>query len=152
MINERKRLGKYISDADSLEVFKSSLLKFIWSSCNSFFKIINPVGIQLLRHIRVGLVLFTLGNINLVLTFKIYFTCYVLRLEVITSLVKWNPWMKPKIELIVIINLISLQVKNSSLTFLEHFTLKLNKVVFQSWKRMSNSFRFNSFMTGVVIV
>lgn len=62
VIYEWKRLDKYISDNDSLGVFKSALLKLICPSRNSSLKIINSIGIQLLRQIRVGFVLFTLGN------------------------------------------------------------------------------------------
>ena len=53
-ITEWNKLDGFISNADSLEIFKKRILDFIRPSPNSIFNIHNPLGIKHLTRLRVG--------------------------------------------------------------------------------------------------
>ena len=53
-IIEWNKLGCYISNADSFDVFKKRILSFFRPIPNSIYNIHNPLGIKYLTGLRIG--------------------------------------------------------------------------------------------------
>ena len=68
-ISERNKLGSEIHNSASLEIFEKHLLNFIRANSNNVCKINNPLGLKLLKSLRIGFS--HLKNIILNTVFKI---------------------------------------------------------------------------------
>ena len=74
-ISERNKLGSEIHNSASLEIFEKHLLNFIRTNSNNVCKINNPLGLKLLKSLRIGFS--HLKNIILNTIFKILQTLCV---------------------------------------------------------------------------
>ena len=54
-IIEWKKLDSNIRNSETLNIFKSKILKFIRPTANSIFGCHNPIGVKLLTRLRLGL-------------------------------------------------------------------------------------------------
>ena len=52
---EWNKIDKTIQKSGSLDIFKKTILKFIWPSQNRVYNCHNPIGIKLITRLRVGL-------------------------------------------------------------------------------------------------
>ena len=55
VINEWNKLGAHITNSETFSIFRSSLLKQIRPNSRNIFNIFDPLGIQLITRLRIGL-------------------------------------------------------------------------------------------------
>ena len=88
-ISERNKLGSEIHNSASLEIFEKHLLNFIRTNSNNVCKINNPLGLKLLKSLRIGFS--HLKNIILNTIFKILQTlCVVVETTLLKKLKSIN--------------------------------------------------------------
>ena len=88
-ISERNKLGSEIHISASLEIFEKHLLNFIRTNSNNVCKINNPLGLKLLKSLRIGFS--HLKNIILNTIFKILQTlCVVVETTLLKKLKSIN--------------------------------------------------------------